>query len=156
MNKTICVLLLLALLLSACTRTPNETDIPSAVSAVQEEYGDKIILADADFVRTNFGEREYVDEAQVWLSESGDGTEFGFFHLTDLRYTSEMQTAIRAYLVGEKQSVESLAALYPAEELQTRLARFDRAKIGNFGTTVYYFLTDTAVGERLSARFKKG
>ncbi len=151
MRHVLCMLLLPLLLFCSCAQDGGDTDIPSAVSAVRASYADgALVQADADLVTTNFGALDFVDVAEVWLTENGDGTEFGFFHLTDTRRAGELQARIRDYLANERQAVESLAALYPAEELQARLDRFTHAKVGQAGAVVYYLLADVDTVKQIS------
>ena len=142
--KKLCLLLPLLLLLTACA-TAQAQSAESAANAALESYGAaNYVRADDDFLTTNFGELPYVKNAVIYLSKNGDGSEFGFFELTDTRHQNELVAAIKAYLASEEQSVRSLAALYPADDLQARLARFERARVGIEGELVYYAVTDTA------------
>ncbi len=146
--KKIWMLLSICLLFSACATQPKELDLQAAAQRVMESYeANAFVRADEDFVATNFGTPEYLEEAAVYYTKNGDGTEFGFFRLSDARYTADMEQALKDYLASERESVEALAALYPAEELQARLARFDGATVGAKGDTAYYFLTDPTIAK---------
>lgn len=148
--KTIWILLSLCLLFSACATQPKELDLQAAAQRTMESYeANAFVRADEDFVATNFGTPEYLEEAAVYYTQNGDGTEFGFFRLSDAKYTAEMERLIRDYLASERESVEALAALYPAEELQARLARFDSVTVGAVGNTVYYFLTEPTIAKNV-------
>lgn len=141
--KKILILPFVCVLLCSCTGQNREFDIQAAAQRTMESYEpNAFVRADSDFVSTNFGTPEYLEEAAVYYTRNGDGTEFGFFRLSNMKYTADMEEKIRDYLKSEREAVASLAALYPAEELSTRLSRFDGATVGTAGNTVYYFLTE--------------
>ena len=147
--KKICALLTLCLLLTACSKTPSSLTADTASRVALEACGENnYFRADADFIETNFGQALYLQDSAVYLASNGDGTEFGFFELTDTQYRDEMTAAIRAYLASEEQSVRALSALYPADDLQERLQRFQNVTIGAKGNVVYYFLTDGALSKK--------
>ena len=131
----------LLLALSACNAKASAPAKKSAQELLAQDTADYFV-ADEDFVATNFGCHDYLVSAKVYLSKSGDGREFGFFELTDREYSVQMQQIIKDYLASEEQSIRSLAALYPADELQARLARFAKATVASEGVLVYYVLTD--------------
>lgn len=139
--KGFCIALAVLCLLTACGRKAPSGDLQAATRNVTAIYAaDELRLADDDFVLNNFGALDYVERAEVYLSANGDGTEIGFFQLTDTSHTGKMKSAIREYLESERRSVESLAALYPGEELNRRLSRFDSATVAESGTLVYYIV----------------
>ncbi|MBQ9099723.1 MAG: hypothetical protein IJY50_09890 [Clostridia bacterium] len=147
MKKICIVLILLSFLLSACARAAHSLRVDDAAKAVLQEFGEteQFQKADEDFITTNF-DTENVTEAAVYFAD--DGTEFGFFQLADINEKDTMQASIRAYVNSERESVNSLAALYPAEELTRRLERFDHVNIGVVGDLVYYFISDEALTKR--------
>lgn len=154
MKKLICLLSLL-LIFSSCAKNSRDMDIPTATKAVIGAFEpDAFVRADDDFIATNFGAVDHVEESAVYYTKNGDGTEFGFFRLSDAKYTAETEGLIRDYLASERESVEALAALYPAKELNERLARFDNATVGTAGNTVYYFLTEPSVAQTVIGQFK--
>ncbi|MBR6727448.1 MAG: hypothetical protein IKM08_04590 [Clostridia bacterium] len=140
--KRLSFLCVLFLLLTSCGRAQAQSAAQAAKDALQTYGAEDFFAADGDFIKTNFGEPDFLKEGVVYLSRANDGREFGFFELTDARYREEMLTLIRDYLASEEQSVRSLAALYPADDLQARLARFEQAAVGADGTLVYYCLVD--------------
>lgn len=154
--KKICFLLALLLLFSGCSREKMDMTPEKAAEMVLSEYGanTQFTQADTDFLTTNFGSHDYVREAAVYFSENGDGSEFGFFRLSDEAYSEEMISTVQAYIDSERQSVESLAALYPADDLSNRLRRFDNATVGHMGDLVYYFITEPAVAKNAVRRFR--
>lgn len=138
--RMLCLLLAILCLLPSCA--PKEPT-PDTVAERMEAYGTAALRrADEDFVRTNFGAADRWETADVYLSAAGDGTEIGIFWLTDVAHTEEMKATVREYMESERRSVESLAALYPGEELDRRLARFEHAVIESQGRMVYYILAD--------------
>ncbi|MBQ8356782.1 MAG: DUF4358 domain-containing protein [Clostridia bacterium] len=155
--KRFCFLLIaLLLLLPSCGRRADELSLAKATDMVLTEYGDNasFVRADGDFITTNFGNREDVAESAVYFSESGDGTEFGFFRMSDAAHCGDMESDVRAYIASERQSVESLAALYPADDLNARLKRFDNATVGTVGNIVYYFITEPTIAKNAVRRFR--
>ena len=154
--KKICFLFVLLLLFSGCSREKMDLTPEKAAEVVLTEYGEntRFVRAEEDFLTTNFGSNDYVREAAVYFDEDGNGGEFGFFRLSDEQYSAEMITAVREYINSERQSVESLAALYPAEELSNRLQRLDNATVGHKGDLVYYFITEPTVAQNAVRRFR--
>ncbi len=139
MKRLFILMTLLLLILSGCGRSePEASDIRTLLMQKPEDY----FTADEDFIKTNFGLPHYVKTAEVYLSRAGDGREIGFFLLTDTAYCEQQLLQIRDYLASEEESVRALAALYPADELQARLERFQHAKVGCSDRLVYYALTD--------------
>ena len=145
MKRFLCLCLLLFLLFG-CAKEEKSLDFETAASRILEasENG-AFVRADEDFVKTNFGAPDYLTEAVVYYAERDDGTEFGFFRVSDAMHVSDMEQTVSEYLATEREAVESLAALYPAEELNARLARFQHAKTGARDTVVYYCLGDDAL-----------
>ena len=154
--RKICFLLAFLLLFCACSREATDITPEKAAETVLSEYGENtaFVRAEEDFLTTNFGARDYVRESAVYFSENGDGSEFGFFRLSDEQYSDEMIAAIQSYIKSERQSVESLAALYPADDLTNRLDRFDNATVGHMGDLVYYFITEPTVAKNAVRRFR--
>ena len=153
--KRICLLLVLFLAFSACGKHPNELTAAKASNATLEVCGENdYFRADEDFIETNFGQAPYWQDSAVYLSNRNDGSEFGFFELTDIQYRDEMIAAIRAYLASEEQSVRALATLYPADDLKARLDRFEKATVGAAHNVVYYFLTDVALAQKAERAFQ--
>ena len=154
--KKICFLFVLLLTFSGCSRETMDMTPEKAAEVVLTEYGENtnFVRADEDFLTTNFGSRDYVSESAVYFSENGDGNEFGFFRLSDEQYSDEMIAAVEEYINSERQSVQSLAALYPADELSDRLQRFDSATVGHMGDLVYYFITEPTIAKNAVRRFR--
>ena len=145
MKRFLCFCLGIVLLVG-CAKEQASVDI-EAVAHKMIEASENItfVRADEDFVKTNFGTPDYLTEVVVYYAERGDGTEFGFFRVSDAMHVAEMEQTVLEYLTTERAAVESLAALYPAEELNARLARFQHAKTGARDTVVYYCLGDDAL-----------
>ena len=153
--KKLCFLCALCLCFAACGRESADMGVEEAAERVMAEYErNAFVRADGDFMEANFGAPDYVTESAVYYAQNGDGTEFGFFRLSDSKYGADMEKIIQTYIQSERESVEALAALYPAEELAARLARFDGATIGASGDTVYYFLTEQTVAHKVLKTFK--
>ena len=149
--KRLGLMIVTLLCIAGCARQGDLIDMETATRAVQNEYGDdSLVRAEDDLVRANFGDLDYVQEAAVYYTENADGTEFGFFKLSDKKFAPQMEAVIKEYLKTEREAVESLAALYPAEELSARLARFDNATVGRLGNIVYYCIADGATVKRLT------
>ena len=148
--KKLLLFLSLTLLLVGCAqktalpKTPDEA-ATAALSAFPSDM--TFTRADADFIETNFDTTGVEDVAVYYAA---DGTELGFFSV-DPTQKERLVTEIRAYLSGEEESVRQLAALYPADELDARLARFKEAKVGSIGDTiVYYLLTDAEPSRKIT------
>ena len=153
--KRLAFMILVLLLASGCARQSGLVDMESAARAAQNEYGDTaLVRAEDDLVHANFGDPDYLEEAAVYYTQNADGTEFGFFKLSEEKFVPQMEAVIQEYLRTEREAIESLAALYPAEELSARLARFDGAIVGRSGNIVYYCLADSATAQRISAAIK--
>ena len=148
-------LLTLMLCFGGCDRQseqpPDFVTTKQQLSAAFDER-EGFSRADEDFVTTNFGDPPYLLDSAVYLSDTG---EIGVFSLSDVKHTAEMQEKIKAYLATEREAVVSLAALYPADELSARLARFDSARVGAVGATVYYYMLDADIGSVARNLFKK-
>ena len=140
--KKLCLLLPLLLLLCACAQAQTVTLAQLESQALNTYGADEYVLADGDFVSTNFPSALHVKQARVYLSKQGDGREFGIFELTDGRYAAQTVAAIRTYLENEEQAVRSLASLYPADDLNARLHRLQNVRIENKGNLVSYYLVD--------------
>lgn len=99
---------------------------------------ERFIVADEDFVISNFETAGESFGATVCLLREGVG-EFGLFLLPDAKSAANFLVLVQKYLANEGDAIRSLAALYPAEELEKRLATYDKALVGKKGTLVYYF-----------------
>ncbi len=144
--KKCCILLLACLLLfSACTRAEAAKQtlsavvarIQNAISAVSD-----FVTADEDFTADHIGAPAYLEESVVCFGAEGKTREFGVFRLTDRSKAGEFKEALRTYLKNEREALSSLSELYPAEELEERLALYENATVGNEGMLVYYFVLD--------------
>ncbi|MBE6701807.1 MAG: hypothetical protein E7585_00125 [Ruminococcaceae bacterium] len=154
MKKILLLLTVLLLFLPSCKKETTLTP-ETAAERVLAEWAIPFVRADEDFVRTNFADLDGVKDAAVYLSEENDGTEFGFFALSDKSRLNEAQANIREYIASERQQVLSLAALYPGEELNARLSRYDSATVGTTGDLVYYFIAERDVAQRLLKGLKR-
>ncbi len=144
MKKILIFALIVLLTFGGCKRAelPVTRSFAQEVARVEEALGgaERFLVADADFSATNFG-AEYITERAVCFSQDGIG-EWGLFLLSDTAHANECKAMLRDYLNTEKEAIESLAALYPADELQERLALYKNAAVGSDGTLVWYFALD--------------
>jgi hypothetical protein len=145
MKKLLCILPFF-LLLCACSDTVNGSPDPhTAARAVIEACEEaSFIRADTDFVSTNFQDLPRTEEAIIYCAENNDGTEIGLFFLSDREDISRTEALIREYIDSERRQATALASLYPGEELNARLARYDNAKVGHRGVLVFYVIGDQA------------
>ena len=152
--------LVLFLFFPSCHRAAASEagELSEVLLRVQNALGGKelFITADSDFVETNLGNPDYLEDAVVCLGENGEAREFGVFHLRDRRKASELKETLRGYLKSEAEMLSSLASLYPAEELETRLALYNNATVGGEGMLVWYFvLNDSDTEKALGALTKR-
>lgn len=155
MKRHLWLILTLLLVFSACARQPTNTlDFSLAVQELSASYSDStgFSRADEDFVLTNFGSPEYVTDSAVYLSDKG---EIGIFALSDTKHAEDMIKIIKTYLSLERESVVALSELYPADELSARLARFDNARVGAVGSTVYYYMLESDNSQTAQKLFGK-
>ena len=155
MKKLILFIVLSAcLLLSACAAK----DLPvteNLEERIKQAVDIPFVRADEDFGQTNFDGLSGVKSWRVYLSEENNGTEYGFFVMESNDDVARMQELIRAYIDSEYEQVRSLAALYPAEELEARLSRYEKATVGAKGKLVYYIVADRPISERIRHVFQQ-
>ena len=113
------------------------TRIQSAISSVSD-----FVMADEEFTADHIGSPSYLQESAVCFGAEGKTREFGIFRLSDRSKASEFKQSLRSYLQAEKEALSALAELYPAEELEERLALYENATVGSEGMLVYYFVLD--------------
>ena len=155
MKVLLLLLLTLTLFFGSCERQGGTTlDFVTTKQQLSAAFDERegFSRADEDFVTTNFGAPAYLLDSAVYLSDEG---EIGVFSLSDVKHAAEMQEKIKAYLAIEREAVVSLATLYPADELSARLARFDNARVGGIGATVYYYMLDANITGVAKKLFKK-
>lgn len=143
--KRLYSLFFLLILLCGCQRSSAaDLSLSDALQRVQNALGGKegFTLADEDFTALNFGTPEYLEGSTICFDSGSDTREIGIFRLSDRRRAQEMKEKVREYLETEQKALASLAHLYPAEELEERLARYQRATVGSEGMLVYYFVLD--------------
>ena len=144
--KKCCVLILATLLLfSACSRAEAlEGTLSSIVSRVQNAISKAadFVTAEEDFAADHIGSPAYLEEGVVCFGADGKAREFGVFRLADRTKAAEFKESLRSYLKNEKEALSSLAELYPAEEIEARLALYENATVGSEGMLVYYFVLD--------------
>ena len=117
MKKLILCIIVTVCLLSACAAR----DLPITENLderIKEAIDIPFVRADEDFGKTNFDDLSGVKSWRIYLSEKNDGTEYGYFVMESKEDAARMQEQIRAYLDTECEQVRSLAALYPAEDLE--------------------------------------
>ena len=139
MKRVLLLFLPLLLILVSCNRqSPAATGFDSAkeqLFASSPLQGFQ--RADEDFVEANFGEPEYLKDSAVYLSQ---GCEVGLFTVEKDADRAKLEKVIRAYLSRELEAAESLAALYPGEESESRVERLKNAHIGGGNAFVYYLV----------------
>ena len=150
--KKCCILLLVCLLLfCSCTRAEAAKQtlsalvmrIQNAISVVSD-----FITADEDFTADHIGSPAYLEESVVCFGAEGKTREFGVFRLTDRTKAAEFKESLRTYLKNERDALSSLSELYPAEEIEERLALYENATVGSEGMLVYYFVLDKKETQR--------
>ena len=141
MKRMIFFLLGISLLLVGCSGkvTDGKSEVTSNVAQIQEVLGGKerFEAADEDFIATSFEERAY-EERAVYFERDGFG-EFGVFVLPSTAEAAAFEKTVQSYLAREAEAIRSLAALYPADELEERLYCFENAGVVRRGSAVYYF-----------------
>ena len=151
MKKGCILLLALFLLFGACARAETiEGTLWGAVKRVQNAISDvsNFVTADEDFTADHIGSPSYLEEGMVCFGTEGKTREFGVFRLTDRSKAGEFKESLRTYLQNEREALSSLAELYPAEEIEERLALYENATVGNEGMLVYYFVLDQKETEK--------
>lgn len=150
MKKLCWVFFIPLLIFSGCTgRTSNENiEVLSGVERVQAALGGKERFSEADnaFVTTHFDADALLDHVVLFESDGAYG-ELGVLHAKKGEEAT-LERAVRAYLSREAQAIRSLASLYPAEELEARLACYEQALVGREGALVYYFALPREEAER--------
>ena len=151
MKKGCILILALLLLFTACARTEAlEQTLSAAVSRIQNAISDAkdFVTADEDFTADHIGAPPYLEEGVVCFGTEGKTREFGVFRLADRSKAAEFKESLRTYLQNEQQALSSLAQLYPAEEIEERLALYQNATVGSEGMLVYYFVLDPKETDR--------
>lgn len=152
MRRVAVFLLALLLLLPSChsASAVEIGEIEHALLRVQNALGgkDRFIVADSDFAETNLGNPEYLKEGVICFGDDDETREIGIFRLEDRRKAAEFKQTLRDYLQSEAQALSSLAALYPAEELEARLKLYENASVGSEGMLVWYFVLDDTDKEK--------
>ena len=159
MKKGCILLAMCLLLLTSCSRTESPAGslsqmierIQNAISSTED-----FVMADEDFTADHIGSPTYLEESAICFAAEGKTREFGVFRLADNSQASEYKQIIRAYLQNEREALSSLAELYPAEEIEERLALYDNATVGSEGMLVYYFVLDKAETQRALAALTGG
>lgn len=145
MKKRCLLLLAFLLLFSACARAEAlEGTLSALISRIQNAISDTadFVMAEQDFTADHIGSPAYLEESAVCFGAEGKTREFGIFRLTDRTKAAEFKDALRTYLKNERDALSSLAELYPAEEIEERLALYENATVGSEGMLVYYFVLD--------------
>ncbi len=145
MKKGCILLLAFVLLFSSCARAEAlGQSLSAAVSRIQNaisSVGD-FVAAEEDFTADHIGSPDYLEEGVVCFGTEGKPREFGVFRLSDRSKAGEFKESLRTYLENEREALSSLAELYPAEEIEERLALYENATVGSEGMLVYYFVLD--------------
>ncbi len=152
MRKIGLVLLMLCMIFGGCSaqRGAEERSLDSEVARVEQALGsERFLRADEDFTKTNFGAHA-TGPGAVFFEEDGIG-EWGMFWVGDAAKSAALKAQLREYLATQKSAVQSLAELYPGDELQERLSLFENASVGSEGGLVWYFALkkqDVALAEQ--------
>ena len=148
MRRVTLFLLTLFLLFPSCQRASavNNGSLADALLRVQNVLGgaQNFVTTDEDFTQTNFGTPAYLDEGVVCFGEGEKTQEIGIFLLRDRSKAKEFKGLLQQYLQREAEALSSLAALYPAEELEKRLSLYENATVGSEGMLVWYFVLEGA------------
>lgn len=150
MKRFLLCILPLLLLLGGCHRAPQAAvdTLEERVERIEGALGkERFLQADEDFIETNLQEAHCMENGAIYLADQGDFGEWGVFQLKDASDAARFKQSLRSYLDEEYEAIRSLAELYPAEELEQRLAIYRDAVIGGKGAFVYYF----ALGKRQNA-----
>ena len=153
MRRALLFLCTLLLLLTGCQKREATAPISleeEATRVVQRLGPERFTMTDADFTTINF-DAEYIEQSAIYLARNGIG-EWGVFLLDDPAHAKQCKALIRSYLDNERASIESLAALYPAKELQERLSLYKDATVDSEGALVWYFALsaqDRALAEQI-------
>ena len=143
MKRILCSALLFFLCVSpfsACAREIAGLDAEEIGERVEESLPrHDFDEADEDFIKSNFDFGDKITDGAVFLAESGYAREFGVFFVKNGEEKAVID-GITAYLEKERAAVEALSHLYPSEELQEILSRYDAAEIERYGSAVAYFL----------------
>ena len=150
--KRLSLLLPICLLLFSCTGSDTSPDPHAAARAVIAACEGEIDFscADADFIATNLSDLQGAEKAAVYYGTSNNGTEIGFFLLSDASDIPSAMAAIRRYIGDERRQTSALAELYPGNELTERLARYDHAIVDRCCNLVYYIIADPHVLQQAS------
>ena len=122
----------------------RELSPDQAFTLVQDalENGEDLTRADPDFMESNLHASKYVESGCVCFGDGDPEREIGFFLLRDERDLAAFKEEILAYLSRERESLASLAALYPQGALEARLALYQSPCIGERGKLLWYFVMD--------------
>lgn len=142
MKKFILILPLLLLLVSCQTqaKTPD-CSLLSTQIGIALPHGENLQAADDDYLESTF---DFIGKTQghVLLLDTKDGgtREIGIFQLEEAGDVKEADQKIREYLANEQEALRSLQALYPTDELNERLWRYQHATIVSHGQYIAYFV----------------
>ena len=142
MKKFILLLLSLFLLLCGCKSEANtECRVIGARICASLDDGEDFQNADADFISETLGFTDKTKET-VLLLDTNDGgmREIGIFLAEKTGDIKEIEQRIREYLKGESEALTSLLALYPTNDLQERLWRYQNATLVSKGNYIAYFV----------------
>ena len=127
-------------LLFSCAKEIGDLSAEDLAERVEESLSlHDFEEADEDFIQNNFSFADSITDGEVFLAESGYAREFGVF-LAREGEERAVTDGITAYLEQERAAVEALSHLYPSEELQEILSRYDAAEIERYGRAIAYFL----------------
>ncbi|MBP3396114.1 MAG: lipoprotein [Clostridia bacterium] len=142
MKRIWAIVLLALLMLSGCQRAKAADITPEELAnrltrSLQDEM--PFTAADPDYVESNFPGLDA--SGLVYFGNDDDICEFGIFQLKEFS-PEEAKDIIHAYIKTELEALESMAALYPSEELQERLSCYRNAHVSVGGGYAYYFIME--------------
>lgn len=142
MKRFVLFLLLFTLLFAGCTKREKGAPAADLVadSVIDALHGEaRFHAADADYTEMSFDFAPLPTESALYFGEEF-GVEIGVFSFESAAAAERGAATIKNYLSREADAVRDLAALYPADELTARLARYAHATVLVEGNTAAYFL----------------
>ena len=143
MKKYILLLLIPLLLLSACRASAADTDCATLGARIASNLSqsEELKPVDEDFLESVFDFTAKTEQRVLLLDSTDAATrEIGIFRATDTVGCADIEKNIRAYLKNEQDSLISLQTLYPSNDLDERLWRYQNATVLTKGNTVAYFV----------------
>lgn len=153
--KTLSTLLLVAVLLSGCSRVQYADsvacrDIGSAISDTLDD-GLEYAELSAEHVKQYFDNTdEYDDIHTMYSTDTGDINEIGIFHASSKKNADSVETKCREYIDGMKEDSRPFIASYAPNELP----KLDGAQVRRFGNYVVYTVLDDSTADKVFEKVK--